>query len=59
MVNRYSGQYRNGLKMQMQELFLLVLIVVANTKASAKAMAQSYQWTIALCGNTALKLLGL
>ena len=33
--------------------------VVADPDAVAKALARSYHWTIAPCGNTALNLLGL
>ncbi len=51
--------YRNRLKMRMQGLSLLVLNVVANPEAIAKAMAQSCQWINALCANTALNLLEL
>lgn len=51
--------YRNRLEIRMQGLSLSVLIVVANPDTIAKAMAQSYQWTIALCANTALNLSGL
>ena len=32
---------------------------IADPDAVAKALARSYYWTIAPCGNTALNLLGL
>ncbi len=38
---------------------LLNEYVAANPEAVAKALARSYHWTIAPCGNTALNLLGL
>lgn len=38
---------------------LLDEYVAADPDAVAKAMARSYHWTIAPCGNTALNLLGL
>lgn len=38
---------------------LLGEYVAANPDAVAKALARSYHWTIAPCGNTALNLLGL
>lgn len=38
---------------------LLNEYVAANPDAVAKAIARSYHWTIAPCGNTALNLLGL
>ena len=38
---------------------LLDEYVAANPDAVAKALARSYHWTIAPCGNTALNLLGL
>lgn len=38
---------------------LLEEYVVADPDAVAKALARSYHWTIAPCGNTALNLLGL
>ncbi len=38
---------------------LLNEYVAADPEAVAKALARSYHWTIAPCGNTALNLLGL
>ena len=38
---------------------LLEEYVAADPDAVAKALARSYHWTIAPCGNTALNLLGL
>ncbi len=38
---------------------LLSEYVAADPEAVAKALARSYHWTIAPCGNTALNLLGL
>ena len=49
----------NGIYEKPKYSKLLNEYVAANPEAVAKALARSYHWTIAPCGNTALNLLGL
>lgn len=49
----------NGIYEKPKYSNLLHEYVAANPDAVAKAIARSYHWTIAPCGNTALNLLGL
>ena len=57
-----SGTLRrilNGIYEKPKYSALLEEYVAADPDAVAKALARSYHWTIAPCGNTALNLLGL
>lgn len=57
-----SGMLRrilNGVYEKPEYSKLLNEYVAADPEAVAKALARSYHWTIAPCGNTALNLLGL
>lgn len=57
-----SGKLRrilNGVYEKPKYSQLLDEYVAADPDAVAKALARSYHWTIAPCGNTALNLLGL
>ncbi len=49
----------NGIYEKPKYSKLLNEYVAADPEAVAKALARSYHWTIAPCGNTALNLLGL
>ncbi len=49
----------NGIFEKPKYSTLLDEYVAADPEAVAKALARSYHWTIAPCGNTALNLLGL
>lgn len=57
MVNRYSGQIQK--RIGDAGVIFVSSDCRSKYKGKCKAMAQNYQWTIALCGNAALKLLEL